>query len=246
MTTTSLHTLWEEAPHDGNVRQRLYQTLRQAIIRMVLAPGKALSEKEIADTFDVSRQPVREAFIRLSESGLLEVKPQRGTYVVRISESAVMEARFVREAIEVAVAKSAAERGLSDEQLRELNDLIERQRRCAAPGDYDRFFQLDETFHRTLSLGVGHTTAWSVTEEVKAQLDRVRYLSIPESTPITKLADQHQAIVDAIARQNPEAAEQAMGIHQREILRSLPELMRRFPEMFDAPVSLHRKKNALA
>ena len=99
--TTSLHALWEETSPDVNVRQRLYQALRQAIIRMVLAPGRALSEKEIADTFDVSRQPVREAFIRLSESGLLEVRPQRGTYVVRISEGAVMEARFVREAVEV-------------------------------------------------------------------------------------------------------------------------------------------------
>ncbi len=232
--TTSLHALWEETSPDVNVRQRLYQALRQAIIRMVLAPGRALSEKEIAETFDVSRQPVREAFIRLSESGLLEVRPQRGTYVVRISEGAVMEARFVREAVEAAVARSAAENGLGGNVLGELDELIERQRRCAAPQDYSRFFQLDEAFHRALALGAGHTSAWRVTEEVKAQLDRVRYLSIPESTPIPKLVDQHQLIVDAIARQDPSAAEQAMCIHQREILHSLPELMRRFPAMFDA------------
>ena len=232
--TTSLHALWEETSPDVNVRQRLYQALRQAIIRMVLAPGRALSEKEIAETFDVSRQPVREAFIRLSESGLLEVRPQRGTYVVRISEGAVMEARFVREAVEAAVARSAAENGLGGNVLGELDELIERQRRCAAPQDYSRFFQLDEAFHRALALGAGHTSAWRVTEEVKAQLDRVRYLSIPESTPIPKLVDQHQLIVDAITRQDPSAAEQAMCIHQREILHSLPELMRRFPAMFDA------------
>ncbi|MEA3252447.1 MAG: GntR family transcriptional regulator [Pseudomonadota bacterium] len=232
--TTSLHALWEETSPDVNVRQRLYQALRQAIIRMVLAPGRALSEKEIAETFDVSRQPVREAFIRLSESGLLEVRPQRGTYVVRISEGAVMEARFVREAVEAAVARSAAENGLGGNVLGELNELIERQRRCAAPQDYSRFFQLDEAFHRALALGAGHTSAWRVTEEVKAQLDRVRYLSIPESTPIPKLVDQHQLIVDAITRQDPSAAEQAMCTHQREILHSLPELMRRFPAMFDA------------
>ena len=232
--TTTLQSLWTETSLDGNVRQRLYLVLRQAIIRMVLAPGQALSEKEIADACDVSRQPVREAFIRLSESGLLEVRPQRGTYVVRISESAVMEARFVREAVEAAVARSAAESGLDASVLTELNELIERQRRCAAPQDYSRFFQLDEAFHRALSLGAGHTSAWRVIEEVKAQLDRVRYLSIPESTPIPKLVDQHQAIVDAIARQDPNAAEQAMCTHQREILHSLPELMRRFPAMFDS------------
>lgn len=245
--TTSLSGLWEATQHDGNVRQRLYQVLRQSIIRMVLAPGQALSEKEIADTFGVSRQPVREAFIRLSESGLLEVRPQRGTYVVRISREAVMEARFVREAVEAAVAKSAAKHGLDELVLDELNELIERQRRCAPPKDYARFFQLDEEFHRTLSLGAGHDAAWRVTEEVKAQLDRVRYLSIPESTPIPKLTDQHQLIVDAIAQQRPDAAEQAMCAHQREILHSLPELMRRFPDMFDIPAgSRLARKHAMS
>ncbi len=235
--TTPLQALWQEARDDGSVRQRLYRVLRQSIIRMVLAPGQALSEKELADAFSVSRQPVREAFIRLSEAGLVEVRPQRGTYVVRISRKAVLEARFVREAIEVAVARAAAEEGMAAYTLDELRELIERQRRCIESNDYDRFFKLDEGFHRSLSLGVGHTAAWRVTEEVKAQLDRVRYLSIPESTPIAKLTDQHAMIVDAIVERDPEAAGRAMSIHQREILHSLPELMRRFPEMFDGAPS---------
>ncbi|PXX96270.1 GntR family transcriptional regulator [Halomonas sp. LBP4] len=230
----SLQALWQDTRDEGTVRQRLYQVLRQSIIRMVLAPGQALSEKEIAETFAVSRQPVREAFIRLSEAGLVEVRPQRGTYVVRISRQAVLEARFVREAVEVAVAREAATQGLDERTLAELNELIERQRRCIEPADHDRFFLLDEAFHRTLSLGIGQETAWKVAEEVKAQLDRVRYLSIPESTPILKLTDQHQAIVDAIASRDVDAAERAMSGHQREILHSLPELVRRFPEMFEA------------
>ncbi|QTP54222.1 GntR family transcriptional regulator [Billgrantia sulfidoxydans] len=235
--TTPLQAMWQEAQDDGSVRERLYRVLRQAIIRMVLAPGQALSEKELADAFSVSRQPVREAFIRLSEAGLVEVRPQRGTYVVRISQQAVLEARFVREAIEVAVAREAATLGVAERTLDELRELIERQRRCSVSSDYDRFFQLDEAFHRALSLGVGHTAAWRVTEEVKAQLDRVRYLSIPDSTPIAKLTDQHSMIVEAIGRRDPEAAGQAMSVHQREILHSLPELMRRFPEMFDGAPS---------
>lgn len=232
--SASLQAMWQDVGDDGPVRQRLYQVLRQAIIRMVLAPGQALSEKEVADAFSVSRQPVREAFIRLSEAGLVEVRPQRGTYVVRISRQAVLEARFVRESVEVAVARAAAENGLKPQVLRELNELIERQRSCIDPQDHDRFFQLDEAFHRALAIGAGYPSAWRVIEDVKAQLDRVRYLSVPESTPILKLTDQHQAVVDAIAGRDPEAANRAMGVHQREILHSLPELIGRFPEMFEA------------
>ena len=231
--TTPLQAMWQEARDDGPVRERLYRVLRQSIIRMVLAPGQALSEKELAEAFSVSRQPVREAFIRLSEAGLVEVRPQRGTFVVKVSQQAVLEARFVREAIEVAVAREAATLGVGEPVLDELQELLERQRRCIETIDYDRFYQLDEAFHRALSLGVGHTTAWRVTEEVKAQLDRVRYLSVTVSTPIKKLVDQHSMIVSTIVRRDPEAAALAMSTHQREILHSLPELMRRFPALFE-------------
>lgn len=227
----SLITLWDEQS-ETNVRQRLYEVLRQSIIRMILAPGQTLSENEIASKFSVSRQPVREAFIRLSEAGLVEIRPQRGTYVVQISHDAVLEARFVRESIEVAVACSAAERGLEAAVIQDLQDLVERQRRCISPLDHDRFFELDEDFHRTLSLGAGHDGAWQVTQEVKAQLDRVRYLSLPETTPIPKLIEQHAAILDCVVKRDVEATAQVMKVHMQEILRSLPDLIERFPDMF--------------
>ncbi|HDZ46185.1 hypothetical protein LCGC14_0055670 [marine sediment metagenome] len=230
---TTLQTLWQETRDSDSVRHRLHDVLRQAIIRMVLAPGQALSEKEIADLFAVSRQPVREAFIRLSESGLVEVRPQRGTYVVRISRQAVLEARFIRESLEVSITLEAVKRPLQPSVLMELNELIVRQRSCIERQDHDRFFFLDEMFHRTLAFSTGQVMAWKVVEDVKAQLDRVRYLSIPDSTPIAKLADQHQAIVDAVAAADTQAAVEAMSIHQREILNSLPELERRFPDMFE-------------
>ena len=229
----TLQTLWQETRDSDPVRQRLYQVLRQSIIQMVLAPGRALSEKEIADTFSVSRQPVREAFIRLSEAGLVEVKPQRGTYVVKISQQAVLEARFVREAIEVAVVKLAAKKGIEPSVLKELHDLVERQRRCLEPHDYDRFYHLDEAFHRTLSLGVRQQAAWKVIEEVRAQLDRVRYLSVPHSTPLERLVDQHNHIIATIEARDVKRAEEAMMLHLREILVSMPDLIRRFPDMFD-------------
>ncbi|KPQ22827.1 GntR family transcriptional regulator [Halomonas sp. HL-93] len=230
---TTLQTLWQETRDTDSVRQRLFQVLRQSIIQMVLAPGQALSEKELADTFSVSRQPVREAFIRLSEAGLVEVKPQRGTYVVRISQRAVLEARFVREAVEVAVVKLAAEKGIEPAILTELHDLLERQRRCVKPHDYDRFYRLDEAFHRTLSLGVKQHAAWKVIEEVRAQLDRVRYLSVPHSTPLERLVEQHANIVAAIEARDASLAEQAMALHLREILVSMPDLVRRFPDLFE-------------
>jgi len=67
------------------VARRVFHELKNAIITMALTPGQALSENEIAAQMGVSRQPVREAFIRLSEAGLVRIRPQRGTFVVKIS-----------------------------------------------------------------------------------------------------------------------------------------------------------------
>ncbi len=232
--TPSLLALREEQS-DNNVRQRLFEVLRQSIIRMTLAPGRALSEKEIADTFSVSRQPVREAFIRLAEAGLVEIRPQRGTYVVPIRGG-----RRASFAVEVAVACSAAEQGLNSEVLDELYELIERQKRCIESDDHDRFYLLDEAFHRTLSLGAGHDSAWQVTQEVKAQLDRVRYLSLPETTPLPKLIEQHAGILDAVAQKDVKATRGMMQAHMREILNSLPDLVERFPDMFKTTGNVNR------
>jgi DNA-binding GntR family transcriptional regulator len=63
--------------------------LRSAIVTLQLKPGQALSETEIAQRFRVSRQPVREAFIKLAEAGLIEVRPQRGTRRLGIGRASV-------------------------------------------------------------------------------------------------------------------------------------------------------------
>jgi GntR family transcriptional regulator, rspAB operon transcriptional repressor len=214
------------------VARRVFRELRSAIVMMTFRPGQALSEKEIADRFGVSRQPVREAFIKLSEAGLLSIRPQRGTYVVKISARQVYDVRFVREAVEVAVVRKAALE-LPGSAIRVLRETVDAQRKVAADERPDRFFPLDEAFHRGLALGVGCEYAWRVVEDMKAQMDRVRYLSLPEATPLSRLIDQHEAIVDAVALHDPARAEAAMRTHLTEILTSLPELAERFPELFE-------------
>ena len=78
------------------VSPQLHRLLRDQIIRGEIPPGARISETEIASSWSVSRQPVREAFIKLAEEGLVEVRPQRGTFVTLISVPAVMTARCLR------------------------------------------------------------------------------------------------------------------------------------------------------
>lgn len=213
------------------IAPQIYRRLRERIVRTELLPGEVISETEIARAYAVSRQPVREAFIKLAEAGLVQIRPQRGTMITRISTEAVMDARFVREAIEADVVKIVAER--ADAAIRrELADQIAQQKRVAET-DENAFVRLDELFHRTLADMAGKAYAWRVVEEVKAQMDRVRYLSI-EKVHIRLLVAQHEAVVDAIAANDVAAAESAMRVHLREILKSLPAVAKARPELFDA------------
>jgi len=230
----------------GSIADQVFRTLRASIVTMRLTPATAISEQDIADRLKVSRQPVREAFIKLSEIGMVRVLPQRGTFVVKISAKAVTDARFVREAVECAIARRASE-GLGKPAIDAMRAIIADQRKAARAGNAEQFFVLDEAFHRGLANAAECAYAWKVIEEAKAQMDRVRFLSIPDATPVDRLIVQHQAILDAIAAGRASAAEQAMKDHLREILKSLPRLARAFPEMFEheeAPAPVKAKKAA--
>lgn len=213
------------------ISTQVYDQLHSAIIRGEISPGGVLSESEIARQYATSRQPVREAFIKLAEERLVSIQPQRGTFVVKISVADVLDARFVREAIEIAVVREAATSAPLSE-VQQLRRLLAAQRAVAA-GHNAEFLALDEEFHRTIALSVGRAHAWRVIEGIKAQIDRIRYLSLDDATPIPLLIDQHQRIVDAIEAGDPTLAAAAMRSHLREIMLSLPTIASRFPELFE-------------
>ncbi|MCC9621416.1 GntR family transcriptional regulator [Thalassospira sp. MA62] len=219
-----------EISQDQAVGPQIHRIIREWIVCTDLLPGARLSEAELAKHFNVSRQPIREAFIKLADQGLLEVRPQRGTYVRKISVAAVLDARFVREAIEADIAGFVAKEPDSDFIAR-LEQLIIDQRK-AMEGDAQWFLKLDHDFHRCLAEAAGKTYAWKVVEDVRAQLDRVRYLSYFQF-PMDEIIEQHVRIVSAIANRDCEAASVAMREHLREILHALPDIARSRSELFD-------------
>lgn len=206
--------------------------LRHAIVTLKLRPGQSFSEQEVARRLGVSRTPVREAFIKLAEAGLVEVLPQRGSFVRRISVKAVADARFVREAIELAVLRRAVGR-LDAAFFVAARELVAAQRAAAAAKDLERFLDLDDAFHRAFAVQIDCRHAWAVIEAQKAQMDRVRFLSLPEASPVDHLIDQHEAILDAAERRDTAASEAAMRAHLTEVLATLEPLRRRHPDLFE-------------
>lgn len=215
------------------IARRLVEVLRHAVVTMQIQPGERLSEQDVARRFGVSRQPVREAFIKLAESGLVRILPQRGTLVVKISRTAVEDARFIREAIERAVVREAAIRH-RDGDMAALHHCLDDMERAFERGDGPRFFALDDEFHAGLAAAAGRPAAWRIVVDQKSQMDRVRYLDVGEAIPMHTVLAQHRAILAAVEAGDPIAAEQALHEHLTVILKKLPMLEARWPDLFEA------------
>lgn len=214
---------------DETNAERIVANLREDIVKLALRPGDPVSEAETAARFGVSRQPVREALIRLSQMGLVTVRARRATRVVPISEKAVLDARFVREALEVEIVRKAAAMAEPD-WAEELSPLIAAQEEAVAASDPARFHALDEQFHRTVAALTGAGFVWELIDAQKAQLDRVRFMTIDSNLALS--LTEHKALVAAILAGDGAEAEAVLRKHLGKITEHLARGRERFPTYF--------------
>ncbi|MPZ82701.1 MAG: FCD domain-containing protein [Actinophytocola sp.] len=219
------------AGRGSTVRAQVYGLIRESIVSVTLLPGQALSENELAGHYGVSRTPVREALIQLTDEGLVDVVPQRGTFVSRISVRGVEEAQFIRETLERASLPSVAGRVTGADAVR-LRGLLDEQRQAAADGDLQTWFACDEELHRALLEIAGHPRAWPVVQSAKAHMDRVRRLSLPGPRVLADLIAQHTEIVEHVLCQDIRAADKVLARHLRLIHSHLGRLREANPDYF--------------
>lgn len=171
----------------------------------------------------MSRQPVREAFIKLAENGLIQIRPQRGSYVNKISMACVRNGSFIRQAIECAVARRAASM-ITESQCYQLEQNLHQQRIAIERKQLDDFFELDDNFHQLLTQIADCQLAWDTIENLKATVDRVRYMSFDHVSPPEMLLRQHLDIFSALQKRDGDAVERAMTQHLQEISESVRQI----------------------
>ncbi|QED73683.1 GntR family transcriptional regulator [Escherichia coli] len=213
------------------VNQQIYRILRRDIVHCLIAPGTPLSEKEVSVRFNVSRQPVREAFIKLAENGLIQIRPQRGSYVNKISMARVRNGSFIRQAIECAVARRAASM-ITESQCYQLEQNLHQQRIAIERKQLDDFFELDDNFHQLLTQIADCQLAWDTIENLKATVDRVRYMSFDHVSPPEMLLRQHLEIFSALQKRDGDAVERAMTHHLQEISESVRQIRQENSDWF--------------
>jgi DNA-binding GntR family transcriptional regulator len=202
---------------------QVYESLRRAIVRLDLAPGAPINEKDMCARFGVSRTPLREAAQRLVEEGLVAVYPQSGTYVCRISVATAEEGFVIRRALEIESVRRAAER-VTAADVASLRRTVEAMRRALAENRLADYIDIDDAFHAGIAAASGLARVWKFISLAKVHLDRMRHLSTPVPGYLADITEQHAAILAALERRSPEQAELAMRIHldfSFEVMRGL-------------------------
>ena len=214
-----------------NTVEQLHTILRKEIIDMHLKPGAPIFEKELCQRFGVSRTPVREACMRLSFDNLVEIFPQRGTFVTKIRRQDVHEDHFVRDALETATITYAVEH-LTSKDKDNLRKILDKQQICVDSNESEKLYQLDQKLHKYLAQ-VGHSEkVWNVIENAKLQLNRVRMLTYPMPGYLQIIVDQHRELVEQLCLGDKKKAVAAMKHHLNDVLQRFEILIKTYPDYF--------------
>lgn len=204
---------------------QIHSILRELIVSLKLQPGQLLSEKDVAESLNASKTPVREALIRLEDSGLVQIIPKSGTYVSPISINSYIEGCFTRVQLETGAVRRAAVR--CDSRSEEtLNSIIEQQSVAVEKEQYEKFFALDQALHAAFFDIAGVRGAWQLLNRTQADVNRIRHLKrINKIRRGAEVLRQHKKIVKAICSGDADAAEIALIEHIGSLESEIEQLM---------------------
>lgn len=174
--------------------ERLAAALRKAIVEGSIAPGTRLVEKELAERFNVSRVPLREAFRVLEGEGLVNIHPHRGALISKLSDVEMVELFGVRAIFEAHAAEAvAAARPLAE--IEQLSGMVAAMKTAVRAHDLDAYYELAAAFHDALVAASGNGILVRLYSQIKRQLRRYQaaMARLPESP--TKSIAEHEAII---------------------------------------------------
>jgi phosphonate utilization transcriptional regulator len=197
----------------------LTSVVQQEIERQILAgelePGAKLTEAALAERLGVSRGPIREAFRSLEESGLVRQEKNRGVFVRNIDLGEAMEIYDLRALMDEAVGRRLAER-ITSEQLKAVRGMVEQMEQAVKAGDADRYHLINLDFHDKLVEFAGNRKLTAIYRRLIKELSLFRRMNLADGKLLPISANEHRAIVKAIASGDPEAAGRAMREHVME------------------------------
>ena len=216
-----------------SIQTLVYEELKRNIMSMKLEPGQTMSTQEIATKLNVSRTPVREAFLRLQSEGLVEMIPQRETMVSQISLKRVEQEKFIRECLEMGVIRKFMDKS-GCEVEENMAELIQLQKKCGEEKDFVGFLEADDQFHKVLFDVTGQEMAWETIASRNGHYNRLRILYVQRDTAMQESIEQHHKIATLLESGSREEAARALSSHVRRLDIDEAGLIAQYPDYFES------------
>lgn len=204
-------------------KDRVYEFVKERILGGAYPGGELLSEGEVADALEVSRTPVREAFLLLEAEGLMRLYPKRGALVVPVSPDEVRDVIETRLMVETHAAGRVAAMGAGGGEIRaELHELCDRQEALIDTGDLTGFIEADRAFHHAMVAAAGNTILIRLHDSLRDRQRRMVTATVRRDPEVTRrYLAEHRGVLAAIDAGDADAARDLLAAHLEATRRSL-------------------------
>ncbi len=189
------------------LREKILETIRDAISSGALKPGEKVAEPELAERFGISRTPIREAFRQLESEGYLTVIPRKGAVVVSFSTKEVEEFYAIKSILEGYAANLAC-RNLTEKEIDKLAAINEKLRQLAEEDDIKHFFKIHNDFHELFRKAADNAKLDELISSLVGKFQRLRYASLSKPGRMRISVQEHAKIIEAFRARNADLAEQ--------------------------------------
>jgi DNA-binding GntR family transcriptional regulator len=192
------------------LREKILETIREAILRGALKPGEKVAEPELAERFGISRTPIRDAFPQLASEGYPTVSPRKGAVVTALTERDVEAFYAIKTILEGYAARMAAV-NLSSKDIDRLEAINHRLEQLARDGDVKTFFRVHNEFHELFIRAAGNEKLLELIGQLLMKFNRLRMasLSLPGRMEIS--VNEHKKILEAFKSNDGEKANQLVS-----------------------------------
>ena len=212
-------------------RGNVFDELRKEILDLTLKPGTELNLNQLSALFGVSRSPIRDAVKELSGEHLIDIYPQRGTYVSRINLRMADDERFIRLNLELGSIPDFIN-NINDELISEMEELIKKQEKAFALRDTSLLLKLDDQFHSVIFKGADRQGVFDFILTRNGNYHRMRLISFMFDDISEDVISQHKVLLEAIKEKDPEKVMALDKTHMSKLKKETVSFRETMPQYF--------------
>lgn len=231
----------------NTISDKVYLELHSKIMNLNIKPGKIISIKDVCNSMNISRSPVRDAIIRLEEEGLVESIPQVGIRITQINFKQMEDERYLRHCIEYKMAIDYANRDYTLIELLKFENNLKLQELAIKEKNYIDFLGYDDAFHEVLFEITERDFIWEVILENQAHYRRMRLLALISlgEDHLYKLIEQHKKMIEYIKNKDTDSLIKLLDLHISELVEEKFWLRDNYPELIYSDDEYEKKENSL-